>query len=267
MTNFLPCVCSAKAGDDTAAANKSADNAAARFKECRIAFFMSAHSTPNTDAAVRLDGVGLSFGEKVVVLSELDFKIQRGEKVALTGPSGAGKTSLLAVVAGLLRPDTGAVRTCGLPVDEMNEDDLAKMRRDNIGIVFQHFHLLESMTALENVALPLELAGRKDAQSKAQESLAAVGMANRALHFPGQLSGGERQRVAIARAFAPQPQLLLADEPTGNLDSDTGEEILNVLFDLAKGEDKTILFITHNNDILPRFDRVCALRGGRISER
>ena len=221
---------------------------------------MSADST--LSPAVYLSGVSLSFGA-VGVLHNADLHIRRGEKVALTGPSGAGKTSLLAIAAGLLRPSGGIVRTCGMEVNNMNEDARAAMRRDNIGVVFQHFHLLESMTAAENVALPLELAGNKNAAATARDSLAAVGMANRAKHFPGQLSGGERQRVAIARAFAPKPQLLLADEPTGNLDADTGAEIIKVLFDLAGG-DGTILFITHNNDILPKFDRVCALRGGRI---
>lgn len=221
---------------------------------------MPADSTPAP--AVYLDAVCLSFGA-VNVLTGADLAVRRGEKVALTGPSGAGKTSLLAIAAGLLRPASGIVRTCGMDVNTMDEDARAAMRRDNIGVVFQHFHLLESMTAAENVALPLELAGREDAASIAEQSLAAVGMAKRATHFPGQLSGGERQRVAIARAFAPKPQLLLADEPTGNLDTDTGTEIINVLFDLA-GDDGTILFITHNNDILPRFDRVCSLRAGRI---
>lgn len=229
---------------------------------------VAAPSAEAEEPAICARGVCLSFGGgTVAVLSDLDLTVARGEKVALTGPSGSGKTSLLAVVSGLLRPDSGTVRTCSLPVETMNEDELAKMRRDKIGIVFQHFHLMESMTALENVMLPLELAGREDAEEKARESLSSVGMARRVGHFPSQLSGGERQRVAIARAFAPGPELLLADEPTGNLDFDTGKEILDVLFSLAEGGEQTIFFITHNHELLPRFGRVCALRGGRLETR
>lgn len=214
-----------------------------------------------------MSGVALSFGVSVRVLHDLNLTVAAGESVALTGPSGAGKTSLLAVIAGLLRPDGGEVRTLGEDLNAMNEDRLAALRRDKIGVVFQHFHLLETMTALENTALPLELNGRADAAEEAAKSLAAVGLAARAGHFPSQLSGGERQRVAIARAFSARPQLLLADEPTGNLDYDTGREVLDLLLGAAREHRSTLLFVTHNNDILKRFDTVYTLRGGELHVR
>ncbi len=214
-----------------------------------------------------MSGVALSFGVSVRVLGDLNLSVAAGESVALTGPSGAGKTSLLAVIAGLLRPDGGEVRTLGENLNALNEDSLAALRRDKIGVVFQHFHLLETMTALENTALPLELHGRADAAEEAAKSLAAVGLAARAGHFPSQLSGGERQRVAIARAFSARPQLLLADEPTGNLDYDTGREVLDLLLGAAREHRSTLLFVTHNNDILKRFDTVYTLRGGALHVR
>ena len=209
--------------------------------------------------------VGLSFAHgSVRVFHNLSAAIRPGETTALTGPSGAGKTSLLAIIAGLLRPSEGTAETLGQPVSTMSEDALAELRRSQIGIVFQHFHLLDTMTALENVALPLQLANAASSADRAKESLAAVGLAARLSHFPSQLSGGERQRVAIARAFVAHPKLLLADEPTGNLDYDTGQAVLETLLTLAQEHRTTMVFVTHNQDILRHFDSVLSLRDGGL---
>ena len=207
--------------------------------------------------------MNFSFGA-VSVLNGLNFTARRGEAAALIGPSGAGKTSLLALVAGLLRPVSGEVEVLGQSLAGLDEDALATMRREKIGVVFQHFHLLETMTALENVALPLQLLGDDNAFDRAAESLRAVGLAERTSHFPAQLSGGERQRTAIARAFVARPQLLLADEPTGNLDYDSGQAVLDLLLGMARDHQSTLLFVTHNQDILKRFDSVHVLRGGAL---
>ena len=207
--------------------------------------------------------MNFSFGA-VSVLSGLNFTAKRGEAAALIGPSGAGKTSLLALVAGLLRPVSGEVEVLGQSLAGLDEDALATMRREKIGVVFQHFHLLETMTALENAALPLQLLGDDNAFDRAAESLRAVGLAERTSHFPAQLSGGERQRTAIARAFVARPQLLLADEPTGNLDYDSGQAVLDLLLGMARDHQSTLLFVTHNQDILKRFDSVHVLRGGAL---
>ena len=212
--------------------------------------------------AIHLSSLSLSFPPAVEVLKNLNLTIARGRHVALIGRSGSGKTSLLAIISGLLKPTGGQVQTLGQPVHSMSEDDLATLRRDNIGVVFQHFHLLETMTALENTTLPLELAGDPNALAKAKEMLDAVGLSSRMTHFPSQLSGGERQRVAIARAFVSAPPLLLADEPTGNLDDDTSEQVLQMLLTIGREKNTTMLFVTHNNAILERFDEVWELKGG-----
>ena len=219
--------------------------------------------------AVRLSDVALSYGEGAAatrVLWGLDLELRKGERTALVGPSGSGKTTLLAIVAGLLRPTAGQAETLGARLNEMDEDGLARLRRENIGVVFQHFHLLETMTALENAALPLELAGRADAESRAEEILNSVGLGARLGHFPSQLSGGERQRLAIARAFAPAPRLILADEPTGNLDGETAARALETLFGMLEKTGATMLFVTHNRALLPRFDRALEVREGRLWE-
>ena len=200
------------------------------------------------------------------VLKKLNLTVNRGAHTALIGRSGAGKTSILAIIAGLLRPTDGYAMTLGHNVGNMSEDALADLRRLHIGVVFQHFHLLEAMTALENTALPLDLAGRPAAADNARELLEGVGLGDRLHHFPAQLSGGEKQRVAVARAFAHRPALLLADEPTGNLDDDTGTVVLDLLFSLARQHGTTVLFVTHNNAILPRFDQVWKMQDGGVCQ-
>jgi putative ABC transport system ATP-binding protein len=220
-------------------------------------------------AAVEVRGARLTLeggGGPVAVLRGVDLRLHRGEKIALVGPSGSGKTSLLAVIAGLQKLSGGAVRALGRDLGGMSEDELADYRRRNVGIVFQHYHLIPTMTALENAAMPLELAGDGDAEEKAAEALAKVGLAARAAHYPRELSGGEQQRVAVARAFANAPPLLLADEPTGNLDSENGAQTLDAMMALAAAADSAALVITHDEAALSRFDRVLKMRDGAISE-
>jgi putative ABC transport system ATP-binding protein len=202
----------------------------------------------------------------VNILQGIDLDIAQGEAVGLVGPSGSGKTSLLMVLAGLERPTGGSVWLGGQDITGFDEDRLARLRRDRIGIVFQAFHLIPTMTALENVAVPLELAGRADAASRATEALRAVGLAHRLTHLPGQLSGGEQQRVALARAFAAEPALLLADEPTGNLDHATGEAVMDLLFALRGRLGTTLLLITHDPRLAARCDRQVHLADGLVVE-
>jgi putative ABC transport system ATP-binding protein len=200
----------------------------------------------------------------VNILRGVDMAVQAGEAVGIVGPSGSGKTSLLMVLAGLERATSGSVRIAGREITALDEDALAKLRRQEIGIVFQAFHLIASMTALENVAIPLELAGARDAMDRATTSLRAVGLGHRLDHLPGQLSGGEQQRVALARAFAPAPRLLLADEPTGNLDRATGSVVMDLLFDLQARHGTTLLLITHDPALAERCGRVVSFQDGRI---
>ncbi len=200
----------------------------------------------------------------VNILRNIDLSIRAGEAIGLIGPSGSGKSSLLMVVAGLERPSAGTVTTCGRDLSSMSEDALARFRRGTVGIVFQAFHLVPTMTALENVAVPLELASVPDAFGRAKAELEAVGLAHRITHYPGQLSGGEQQRVALARAVAPRPKLLLADEPTGNLDQHTGEEVIRLLFDLHERSGTTLLLVTHEPALAERCDRIVRLRDGGI---
>ncbi len=202
----------------------------------------------------------------VNILRGVDLEVAAGEAVGIVGPSGSGKTSLLMVLAGLERPTTGSVRVAGEELAGMGEDALARLRRDAIGIIFQAFHLIPTMTALENVAVPLELAGRRDAAERASASLRAVGLGHRLTHLPGQLSGGEQQRVALARAFAPEPRLLLADEPTGNLDHATGDAVMDLLFALRERIGTTLLLITHDTALAARCGRRIHLADGRIAE-
>ena len=200
----------------------------------------------------------------VNILRGIDLDIATGEAVGLIGPSGSGKTSLLMVLAGLERASAGTVSLGGQEITRLNEDALAKLRREQVGIVFQAFHLIPTMTALENVAIPLELAGVRDADARARSALDAVGLGHRLTHLPGQLSGGEQQRAALARAFAAEPAILLADEPTGNLDHATGETVIDLLFALRQRTGTTLLLITHDRDLAARCDRQVHLSDGRV---
>ncbi|WP_200290690.1 ABC transporter ATP-binding protein [Rhodospirillum rubrum] len=202
---------------------------------------------------------------EVNILRGLDLRVAAGETLGVVGPSGSGKTSLLMVACGLERATAGRVVVAGQDLTALSEDALALFRRDSVGIVFQAFHLIPTMTALENVAVPLEFAGRRDAFERARHHLETVGLGHRLGHYPGQLSGGEQQRVALARAFAPEPRLLLADEPTGNLDGETGEKIMALLFDLRARAGTTLVLITHDMDLARRCDRIVHVRDGRIT--
>jgi len=205
-----------------------------------------------------------SAGAEIEILRCIDLDITQGEVVALLGPSGSGKSSLMAVLSGLERASSGALMVAGENFTAMGEDDLARARRGEIGIVLQAFHLLPTMTALENVATPMELAGDRDVRARAIAELQAVGLGHRLGHYPTQLSGGEQQRVAIARAIAPRPQLIFADEPTGNLDATTGQEIIKLLFARRAETGATLLIITHDADLAARCDRVITMGDGRI---
>lgn len=202
---------------------------------------------------------------RVDILKGLDLDVMAGETVALLGPSGSGKSSLLAVLSGLERASSGVLFVAGADFATLDEDGLATARRGRIGIVLQAFHLLPTMTARENVATPMELAGMTDAMSRAEAELAAVGLAHRLDHYPGQLSGGEQQRVAIARALAPRPALLFADEPTGNLDATTGAAVADLLFDRARQAGATLLMVTHDEALAQRCGRILRLADGRIA--
>jgi putative ABC transport system ATP-binding protein len=220
--------------------------------------------------AIRLSGVNLSLGRghaRVHILKDIDLNIGSGEAVGLVGPSGSGKSTLLMVAAGLERPNTGAVQLAGQDLARLDEDALARFRGKNVGIVFQSFHLIPTMTALENVAVPLELAGATDAFERAAIELASVGLSARVDHYPAELSGGEQQRVALARALAPHPAILVADEPTGNLDEATGREIIELLFAGHRERSTTLVLVTHDNALAQRCDRVVRLRSGHIEER
>ena len=201
----------------------------------------------------------------VNILRGINLDIGRGEALGLLGPSGSGKTSLLMLLSGWERATSGTIELDGQTITAMNEDALARMRRTRVGIVFQSFHLIPTMTALENVAVPLELAGRRDAHARAAAALDAVGLSHRLTHLPSRLSGGEQQRVAIARAFAPEPRLLLADEPTGNLDHATGEAVMDLLFALRARHGGTLMLITHDPLLAARCDRQVRLVDGRVA--
>ena len=220
--------------------------------------------------AVTLGGVNLALGRgaaRVHILKDIDLHIGRGEAVALLGPSGSGKSTLLMVMTGLERPDSGSVVVAGQDLLGLDEDRLARFRGKNIGIVFQAFHLIPTMTALENVAVPLELAGIRDADAIAERELAAVGLAQRARHYPAELSGGEQQRVALARALAPDPAIVVADEPTGNLDEATGRDIIELLFRGQAERSTTLVLVTHDSALATRCNRVLHMRSGHIESR
>lgn len=218
---------------------------------------------------VDLSGVTLNLRSgagEVNVLRGIDLTIGAGEVVGIVGPSGAGKSTLMMIMAGLETPTTGSVKVAGQELNGLNEDRLALFRRANVGIVFQAFRLVPTMTALENVAIPLELAGRADAFEAAEEGLRQVGLAHRLTHYPDQLSGGEQQRVAVARAFVARPRLILADEPTGNLDGQTGDAVIETLFGLARDHGTTLMLITHDMEIAKLCGRVVRIADGLIAE-
>jgi putative ABC transport system ATP-binding protein len=217
--------------------------------------------------AVELTRVNIHLGRgaaRVHVLRDIDLRISRGEAIGLVGPSGSGKSTLLMVLAGLERPDNGAVLIEGTDLAKLDEDRLARFRGSRIGIVFQSFHLIPTMTALENVAMPLELQGAPDAFGRAREELAAVSLTDRLAHYPAQLSGGEQQRVSLARAIAGNPAILVADEPTGNLDDATGSAIIDLVFDLKRARGTTLVLVTHDPALAARCDRVVRMLSGRI---
>jgi putative ABC transport system ATP-binding protein len=219
------------------------------------------------DKAISLHDVDLSLGRgaaRVHILKGLSLDIATGEAVGLVGPSGSGKSTLLMTMAGLERPDSGRIVVEGTDLAALDEDALARFRGRRIGIVFQSFHLVPTMTALENVALPLELAGNRDAFERAEAELQAVGLGDRLQHYPAQLSGGEQQRVAIARAIVPNPAILVADEPTGNLDENTGQSIIDLLFGLKRDRGATLVLVTHDLNLARLCDRMVRLRSGRL---
>jgi putative ABC transport system ATP-binding protein len=221
------------------------------------------------DNIIELEGLKLSLPSAaglVNILRGIDLAVARGSTVGLVGPSGSGKSTLLMVLAGLERPSAGRVRVAGRDLAGLGEDGLAEFRRAHVGIVFQSFHLVPTMTALENVAIPLEFAGRADAFARAKAELEAVGLGHRLSHYPGQLSGGEQQRVALARAVVGDPELLLADEPTGNLDQATGAEIVELMFALHARKGTTLVLITHDESLAARCGKVVRLKDGLVEK-
>ncbi len=217
--------------------------------------------------AVSLQHITLTLPSRagaVEILRGVDLSVNTGEAIGIVGPSGSGKTSLLMLIAGLERATSGTIEVAGVSLIDKNEDALARFRRDTIGIIFQSFHLIPTMTALENVAIPLEFKGVSNALQIAKDKLDRVGLGHRLTHYPGQLSGGEQQRVAIARALASGASLLLADEPTGNLDQETGDQIINLLFELKEQHAASLLLITHDRALARRCDRIAEVRDGRI---
>ena len=223
-----------------------------------------AGSTPDM---ISIANVNLSLGSgaaRVHILKDISLRVGSGETIGLIGPSGSGKSTLLMVMAGLERPDSGEVVVNGTAFNALDEDALARFRGQKVGIVFQSFHLIPTMTALENVAVPLELAGNPDATRRAAQELGSVGLGDRLHHYPTQLSGGEQQRVALARALAPDPAILVADEPTGNLDESTGKQIVDLIFTKHAERGMTLVLVTHHTSLAQRCDRVVRLRSGRI---
>jgi putative ABC transport system ATP-binding protein len=205
-----------------------------------------------------------SGSKQLTVLQDVSFDVEKGQTFSIVGPSGSGKTTLLGLCAGLDKPDAGTVELCGYDLSALNEDERAQLRNKEVGFIFQNFQLLPTLTALENVSVPLELQGAKDAASKSKALLVKVGLADRMHHYPSQLSGGEQQRVALARAFSNTPSILFADEPTGNLDEETGEKVIQLLFELNKDAGTTLVIISHDLDLANRTQQILRLKGGRI---
>ena len=213
-----------------------------------------------------LDKTYSSGSKKLTVLHDVSFSIEERETFAIVGPSGSGKTTLLGLCAGLDRPNSGSIELCGTEIESLTEDERAILRNKNVGFVFQDFQLLPTLTALENVAVPLELQGSKNASKISRELLEKVGLGDRFHHYPSQLSGGEQQRVAVARAFSNGPSILFADEPTGNLDAETGEKVIDLLFNLNKESGTTLVIVTHDLELAQKTQRILRLKGGRIIE-
>jgi putative ABC transport system ATP-binding protein len=220
-----------------------------------------------SDPAISVENVNLTLGSgeaRAHILKDICLDVAKGETLALLGPSGSGKSTLLMAMAGLEAADSGSVRVAGRRIDLMSEDELARFRGAHIGVVFQAFHLIQTLTALENVAIPLELAGEANAFARAQKILAQVGLGAREKHYPSQMSGGEQQRVALARALVANPSILVADEPTGNLDQGVGAEIMELIFALNRARGATLILVTHDEALARRCRRIVRLRNGRI---
>ena len=218
---------------------------------------------------IQLDNLGMGYSleqTQLKVLDGINLSVKDGETVAIVGPSGSGKTTLLILLAGLEQPQSGEIKLDGITLNPLDADALADLRRDRLGIIFQSFHLVQSLTALANVALPLEIAGKPNARDLAREMLDKVGLAQRQNHYPTQLSGGEQQRVAIARALVHKPKLVLADEPTGNLDTATGATIIDLLFELNADVGSTLVLVTHDDEVARRCQRVVHLHQGQLVE-
>jgi putative ABC transport system ATP-binding protein len=207
-----------------------------------------------------------SGSKKLTILKDINFSVEAQETFAIVGPSGSGKTTLLGLCAGLDQPDSGVVELCGVQLNGLTEDERALLRNKKVGFIFQDFQLLPTLTALENVAVPLELQGDKNAIKRSLELLEKVGLKNRTHHYPSQLSGGEQQRVALARAFSNRPEILIADEPTGNLDAETGEKVVKLLFDLNKEQGTTLVIVTHDIDLAQKTGHILKLKGGQVIE-
>ena len=205
-----------------------------------------------------------SGSKQLTVLQNISFDVEKGQTFSIVGPSGSGKTTLLGICAGLDKPNAGSVELCGHDLNALNEDERALLRNKEVGFIFQNFQLLPTLTALENVSVPLELQGAKDAAKNAAELLEKVGLKDRIHHYPSQLSGGEQQRVALARAFSNKPSILFADEPTGNLDEETGEKVIQLLFELNKDAGTTLVIISHDLDLANRTQQILRLKGGQI---
>jgi putative ABC transport system ATP-binding protein len=222
-----------------------------------------------TEDIISLNNISLTLSgpnkQSTPILHDITMKVQKGSAVSITGPSGSGKTSLMMLIAGVEKPTSGNIVVAEEDITHYAEDELARFRRNNVGIVFQNFHLVPTMTALENIEIALELAGHKGAEELAIESLKSVGLEKRAHHYPNQLSGGEQQRVALARAFATKPALLLADEPTGNLDSENGKHVIDLLFDLKEKFGSTLVLITHDMTLASRASRQLVIQDGTLN--
>ena len=202
--------------------------------------------------------------QRIEVLNQLELTLEKGEIVSILGQSGSGKSTLLSLLAGLDHPDLGTIEVNGENLAKLSQDELSKFRSENLGIVFQKYHLMSNLTALENVGLPLELQGMKEFREPARKALNSVGLSNRVAHFPSQLSGGECQRVALARAMVSEPSLILADEPSGNLDQKTGKEIMDLLFKICRGRGQSLILVTHNHELAKQSDRTLVLSEGRL---